>query len=119
MRLIDADALIQWLDVGHLRSPSELCYSELDVKHIIDAAPTLDVQPVRRGEWKDDKLDVYWHNSFIHKRCSECGAEPHKNRDYTGRIVGYITSHFCHNCGADMRSLRNRINGEIAGGDEE
>ena len=48
MRPINADALIQWLDVGHLRSPSELCYSELDVKHIIDAAPTLDVQPIVR-----------------------------------------------------------------------
>lgn len=39
-RYIDADALIEYLDVGHLRHPSELCYSELDVVNMLNHAPT-------------------------------------------------------------------------------
>lgn len=42
MRPIDADAFIKWLDVGHLRSTSELCYSEGDLKVMIDMQPTID-----------------------------------------------------------------------------
>ena len=30
MRLIDADALIEFIDPGHLRHPDELAFSELD-----------------------------------------------------------------------------------------
>lgn len=30
-RLIDADKLIDFIDVGHLRHPGELCYSEVEV----------------------------------------------------------------------------------------
>ena len=44
-RYIDADKFIEWLDVGHLRSPSEICYSEGDVKVMIDMQPTADVAP--------------------------------------------------------------------------
>ena len=46
MRLIDADEFIDWLDVGHLRSPSEVCYSEGDVKVMIDMQPTIEAVPV-------------------------------------------------------------------------
>ena len=31
-RLIDADKLIDFIDVGHLRHSGELCYSEVDVE---------------------------------------------------------------------------------------
>ena len=44
-RYIDADKFIEWLDVGHLRSPSEICYSEGDVKVMIDMQPTAEVAP--------------------------------------------------------------------------
>jgi len=44
MRIIDADRFIKWLDVGHLRSPSEVCLSELDVKKMIDLQPTIEVE---------------------------------------------------------------------------
>ena len=40
MRLIDADALIEFIDAGHLRHPSELCFSELDVVNMLNHAPT-------------------------------------------------------------------------------
>ena len=43
MRLIDADAFIKWLDVGHLRSATEICYSEGDVKVMIDIQPTIEL----------------------------------------------------------------------------
>ncbi|MDF2608968.1 MAG: hypothetical protein K0R92_442 [Lachnospiraceae bacterium] len=40
MRLIDADKFIEWLDIGHLRSPSEKCLNEINVKQMIDNQPT-------------------------------------------------------------------------------
>ena len=42
MRLIDADKFIEWLDVGHLRNPSEICLSELNVLKMIIEQPTVD-----------------------------------------------------------------------------
>ena len=50
MRLIDADALIDFLDVGHLRHPSELCFSEVDVTNLLLHAPTLSPDEVRAWE---------------------------------------------------------------------
>ena len=47
-RLIDADKLIDFIDVGHLRYPGELCYSEVDVANILLHAPTVDAVPVVR-----------------------------------------------------------------------
>lgn len=40
MRLIDADALIEFIDPGHLRHPDELAFSELDVVNMLNHAPT-------------------------------------------------------------------------------
>ena len=52
-RYIDADKFIEWIDVGHLRSPSEICYCEGDVKTMIDMQPTADVvEVVRCGQCK-------------------------------------------------------------------
>ena len=48
MRLIDANKLIDFIDVGHLRHPGELCYSEVDVANILLHAPTVDAVPVVR-----------------------------------------------------------------------
>ena len=50
MRLIDADALIEFIDAGHLRHPSELCFSELDVVNMLNHAPiAYDVDKVVEG----------------------------------------------------------------------
>lgn len=52
-RLIDANKLIDFIDVGHLRHPGELCYSEVDVANILLHAPTVDaVEVVRCRECK-------------------------------------------------------------------
>ena len=47
-RLIDANKLIDFIDVGHLRHPGELCYSEFDVANILLHAPTVDAVEVVR-----------------------------------------------------------------------
>lgn len=47
-RYIDADKFLDWLDVGHYRPPCELCFSEGDVKDMIDQRPTADVVEVVR-----------------------------------------------------------------------
>ena len=47
-RLIDANKLIDFIDVGHLRHPGELCYSEVDVANLLLHAPTVDAVPVVR-----------------------------------------------------------------------
>ena len=61
-RLIDADKLIDFIDVGHLRHQGELCYSETDVANLLLHAPTVDAVEVvrcRDCKWLYDKMDDY------------------------------------------------------------
>ena len=53
-RLIDADALKSWIDCGHLRSPIELCFSEIDVIRMLDKQPTIDAVPVCHSAWESE-----------------------------------------------------------------
>ena len=46
MRLIDADAIIDFIDMGHTRNPLETCFSERDVVDMLESAPTVDAIPV-------------------------------------------------------------------------
>lgn len=39
MRLIDADALIEFIDPGHLRHPGKLAFSETDVVNMLNHSP--------------------------------------------------------------------------------
>lgn len=59
MRLIDADALIEFIDAGHLRHPGELAFSELDVVNMLNHAPTAyDVDKVvKQLEVLSDRAD--------------------------------------------------------------
>ncbi len=84
-RYIDADKFIKWLDIGHYRSPSDLCYSEENVRTMIEMQPTVEAAPVS-GRW------VKYHVSGL-VCCSNCGHEIHTDEK----------SNFCPNCGADMR----------------
>ena len=47
-RLIDANKLIDFIDVGHLRHPGELCYSEVDVANLLLHAPTINAVEITR-----------------------------------------------------------------------
>lgn len=59
MRLIDADALIEFIDPGHLRHPGEFAFSELDVVNMLNHAPTAyDVGKVAK-ELEDLKMRYY------------------------------------------------------------
>lgn len=48
MRLIDVDGLIEFIDMGHLRSPMEICFSERDVVDMLERRTTVDAVPVVR-----------------------------------------------------------------------
>ena len=86
MRPIDADALIDFLDVGHLRHPSELCFSEIDVANLLLHAPTISPDESRGvGKWISNH-DGSWN-------CSECGL----------RVLIYAKGNYCPNCGAKMK----------------
>ena len=48
MRLIDADTLIDFIDMGRLRNPLETCFSERDVVDMLESRPTVDAVEVVR-----------------------------------------------------------------------
>ena len=99
-RPIDADALIKWIDLGHLRSPCELCYSEYDIVNILKAAPTIDAAPVRRGEWVQKEIPTGYFTPAGNAPwvCSACEAI--KSWDLT-----VPADNFCPSCGAEMRRV--------------
>lgn len=55
-RLIDADKLIDFIDVGHLRHSGKLCYSETEVANLLLHAPTVVAVPVSKLEELRDYL---------------------------------------------------------------
>lgn len=65
-RMVDADKLIDFIDVGHLRHPGELCYSESDVANLLLHAPTVDaVEVVRCRDCKHWLKDVAGCTDFV------------------------------------------------------
>ena len=96
-RYIDADKFVEWLDVGHLRSPSEICYCEGDVKTMIDMQPAADGVEVKHGEWEtipdySNALTTYRH------RCLVC--------NYFYKDIRPHGHNYCPNCGAKMDGER-------------
>ena len=110
-RYIDADVLIDFLDVGHLRHPSELCFSEVDVANLLLHAPTISPDEVRGvGEWEDAGKQMvinlenareqysalgYPHRTELKRRCSLC-------RKIT-LVDASIEYRYCPHCGARMK----------------
>ena len=68
MRLIDADALIEFIDAGHLRHHGELVFSELDVVNMLQHAPTAYKQHIVEDEIEQLKLDGACNN----EHCVNC-----------------------------------------------
>lgn len=67
MRLIDADAIIDFIDVGHYRNPLETCFSERDVVDMIESAPTVDAVEVvrcRDCRYCDPSNGIFWCDRF-------------------------------------------------------
>ena len=90
MRLIDADALKEYIDCGHLRPPTELCFSEIDVIRMLDKQPTVDAEPVRHAHWEwcetwlDESPDYPCELLEEGWACSACGFY----------LMQYLKSHF-------------------------
>ena len=65
-RLIDADKLIDFIDVGHLRHSGELCYSETEVANLLLHAPTVNAVEVVRCKdckhYKPQKKSARWEH---------------------------------------------------------
>ena len=92
MRLIDVDALISFIDMGHLRNPLESCFSERDVVDMLESRPTIEAEPVVRCKdctlWRrncgvvDGPNGVCFYNDVIRNGNDYCsdgerrGGEP-------------------------------------------
>ena len=91
MRPIDADALISFIDMGHLRNPLENCFSEQDVVDMLESQPTLtldDLRPKERAMW------LPYYNGGLDRleyRCSKCWNRTPDNQDPR-----------CLDCGSEM-----------------
>ena len=97
-RYIDADALIDFLDVGHLRHPSELCFSEIDVANLLLHAPTISPDEVRGvGEWIDCP-STHIQDGAKYRMCSVCNEHI--------AVLGHDLI-YCPNCGAKMKGDNN------------
>ena len=88
MRLIDADALIDFIDMGHYRNPLESCFSERDVVDMLESRPTIEAEPVKHGRWVQVS-----NNPWDGARCSACGRY-FRGSEWEDR--------FCKVCGAKM-----------------
>lgn len=90
MRPIDADALFK-------RIISAFAYLPADIQEIlemIEDAPTIEAEPVRRGKWLE--CEDGWGDT--HYQCSECGKEWYLEAG-TPKENGM---NYCPNCGARM-----------------
>lgn len=90
MRLIDADRLKSYIDCGHLRPPTEVCFSELDVCNMIDKAPTVSAETAQ-GEWI-----IHGDPPWVVRECSQCGTKWH-------HWSGGANPNYCGHCGARMK----------------
>ena len=86
MRLIDADILLE--QMKHRR---DYVGRPSDAVCLVEDAPTIEAEPVRRGRWIN-------HGSFV--TCSVCNEEQYGID--TGRF-------YCQNCGAKME-VENETN---------
>ena len=86
-RLTDADAIIDFIDMGHYRNQLETCFSERDVVDMLESAPTVDaVEVVRCRECKHH----YWEQEPCHGKSVHYCKLPHM------RGVEVFKEFFCY-----------------------
>ncbi len=94
MRLIDADALKAKLKIGTSTATySDYCNGYCDARQVdldaIDAAPTIEAEPVRHGRWNYRHEDDWCY-------CTACGT------DAEGSDGECLETDYCPHCGARM-----------------
>lgn len=75
--MIDADRLKSYIDCGHLRPPTEVCFSELDVCNMIDKAPTVSAEAVEVVRCKECK---HHHTSEMYGYCDLIAVKGRRQR---------------------------------------
>ena len=102
MRLIDADALIDKLDI--MISEAILCDTQIHyalIREQVAEQPTINAETVRHGEWCGE-----WERGRY--MCSVC-----KTMTDVAEIMGKPAYKFCPNCGAVMSGgAENAVSGE-------
>lgn len=91
MRVIDADDIIKGLTA--VKSFCDLVALD-GMIGALEAAPTIDAEPVRHGKWIDDTGCL---SSCKQYKCSECGRRPILNEMWC-----YELTEYCPFCGAKM-----------------
>ena len=92
MRLIDADALVENLELIAKYQPDCKQSTILGVCATIRATKAVDAEPVRHGYWIQSKSVPAYHS------CSYCHAA-HKMHESCNT---YVLLNYCPNCGAKM-----------------
>ena len=94
MRLIDADALIEFIveEAQDLRT-----LSTKTVGLAISKTPTIDAVPVRHGKWIYGN-DFHWYTAS----CNKCGYQ----RRTDIKADGWNQWRYCPNCGSKMDGER-------------
>ena len=92
-RLIDADKLINFIDIGYLRHSGELCYSETEVANLLLHAPTVDAVEVVRCKdckhYKPQKKSAHWeHRANYCNRIVTIKTQPYDFCSYGERKDG-------------------------------
>ena len=77
-------------------APCRAC-GVMDMMEDVDAYPAADVRPAVRAKWI--RVSERWHEYPFYK-CSACKAQ------------SGFSSHFCPNCGADMRRTDSSLRSE-------
>ena len=94
-RLIDANALLEWLNECTAQEDWIVSQYSADwIYSMIESAPTVDAVEVVHGKWVD-KMVRDWH-------CSVCGKKVPRQVYFDGYCYDDKLN-YCPNCGADMR----------------
>lgn len=94
MRAIDSEALIAKIlnEMRRFNYDETRILTLASVMNMIEAAPTIDVQ--KKGQWI---------SAAEFEECSVCHGTHLKGFQTVYGKARWIKSHFCPNCGADMR----------------
>lgn len=90
VRLIDANMLKYDLEEKGLTADAYI--------NAIDSAPTVDAEPVRRGEWVTKEIKTPWGGTDTSTCCGYCG-----------KAILHDTTGYCPNCGAKMTSCNGKM----------